>query len=53
MNPVIRSSFCPRRTAVLFATLFVTVVSAHAQTLTLLHTFNSLPDGLTPIGGVI
>jgi len=53
MNPLIRSSFCLRRLAVLLAALFVTLVSAHAQTLTLLHTFNSLPDGLTPIGGVI
>ena len=53
MNPLIRSSFCLRRIVVLFAALFVTVVSAHAQTLTVLHTFTSRPDGLTPIGGVI
>jgi len=53
MNPLIRSSLCPRRTVVLLAVLFVTVVSAQAQTLTLLHTFTSRPDGLTPIGGVI
>jgi len=53
MNPLIRSSFCLRRIVVPFAALFVTVVSAHAQTLTVLHTFTSRPDGLTPIGGVI
>jgi uncharacterized repeat protein (TIGR03803 family) len=53
MNPLIRSSFCLRRIVVLLATLFVTVVSAHAQTLTVLHTFTSRPDGLTPVGGVI
>jgi len=53
MNPSIRSSFCPRRTVVLLAALFVIVVSTHAQTLTVLHTFTSRPDGLTPIGGVI
>jgi len=53
MKPLIRSSFCLRRIVVLFAALFVTVVSAHAQTLTVLHTFTSRPDGLTPIGGVI
>jgi uncharacterized repeat protein (TIGR03803 family) len=53
MNPLIGSSFCPRRTVVLLATLFVTVMPAHAQTLTVLHSFTSLPDGLTPIGGVI
>ena len=53
MNPVIRSLFCLRSTVVLLATLFVTVVSAHAQTLTVLHSFMSAPDGLTPIGGVI
>src|SRR5258705_482798 len=53
MNPLIRSSFCLRRIVVPFAALFVTVVSAHAQTLTVLHSFMSRPDGLTPVGGVI
>jgi uncharacterized repeat protein (TIGR03803 family) len=53
MNPLIRSSFCLRRIVVLFAALFAAVVSTHAQTLTVLHSFTSRPDGLTPIGGVI
>jgi uncharacterized repeat protein (TIGR03803 family) len=53
MKPSICSSFCPRRTVVLLSALFVTVVSGHAQTLTVLHTFTSRPDGLTPIGGVV
>jgi uncharacterized repeat protein (TIGR03803 family) len=53
MNPSIRSSFRLRRIVVLLAALFVTVLSIHAQTLTVLHTFTSRPDGLTPIGGVI
>src|SRR4029453_14253973 len=53
MDPSICSSFCPRRIVVLLAAVFAAVVSAHAQTLTVLHTFTSRPDGLTPIGGVI
>jgi uncharacterized repeat protein (TIGR03803 family) len=53
MDRSLRSSFCPRRISVLLAALFVTVVSTQAQTLTVLHTFKSRPDGLTPIGGVI
>jgi uncharacterized repeat protein (TIGR03803 family) len=53
MNPLIGSSFCLRRIVVLLAALFITVVSAHAQTLTVLHSFMSAPDGLTPLGGVI
>ena len=50
MNPVIRSLFCLRR---ILAALFITVVSAQAQTLTVLHSFTSAPDGLTPLGGVV
>src|SRR4029453_4361737 len=53
MDPSICSSFCPRLMMVLLAAVSVAVVSAHAQTLTVLHTFTSRPDGLTPIGGVI
>jgi len=53
MNPLIRSSFRLRRIVVLLAVLFVAVMSAHAQTVTVLHTFTKRPDGLTPIGGVI
>jgi uncharacterized repeat protein (TIGR03803 family) len=53
MNPLIRSSLYLRRIVVVLATLFVTVMSAHAQTLTVLHSFTSRPDGLTPVGGVI
>jgi uncharacterized repeat protein (TIGR03803 family) len=53
MNPLICSSFRLRRILVMLTAIFVTVVSTHAQTLTVLHTFTSRPDGLTPIGGVI
>ncbi len=53
MDPSICSSFCPRRIVVMLAAVSAAVVSAHAQTLTVLHTFTSRPDGLTPIGGVI
>jgi uncharacterized repeat protein (TIGR03803 family) len=50
---IVGSSLYLRQFVVLLATLFVTVTSAHAQTLTVLHSFTSRPDGLTPIGGVI
>jgi uncharacterized repeat protein (TIGR03803 family) len=53
MNPLIRSSFSLLRIVRLLTAVFVTVVSAHAQTLTKMHTFEGHGDGLNPLGGVI
>jgi uncharacterized repeat protein (TIGR03803 family) len=50
---IVASSLYLRQFVVLLAALFAAAVSAHAQTVTVLHTFTARPDGLTPIGGVI
>jgi hypothetical protein len=50
---IVGSSLYVRQFVVLLAALFVAVVSAHAQTLTVLHSFMSRPDGLTSVAGVI
>ncbi len=50
-----QSSFSPARLTCLYSILAIIIAlspAAHAQTLTVLHTFNGKPDGREPIAGV-